>query len=171
LKEEIMPFEKVSVTLKNLESALAGESQAHVKYRYFAKIAREEGYEEVAQHFEHTADQELLHAWGHLELLIGKPNTQECLQKAIEGETYEFTTMYPEFEAGASAEGDQIALNEFRNQITESAEHAEQFKAVLAKAQKRFAALKRVEQRHANAYTQVLDAVVAGQFDVTGEAQ
>lgn len=154
-----MPFEKVSTTLKNLESALAGESQAHIKYRYFAKIAREEGYEEVAKHFEHTADQELLHAWGHLELLIGKPSTRECLEKAIEGETYEFTTMYPEFEAGASAEGNQIALNEFRNQIVESAEHAEQFKAVLAKAEKRFAALKKIEERHANAYRNKLDSI------------
>jgi rubrerythrin len=154
-----MPFEKVSTTLKNLESALAGESQAHVKYRYFAKIAREEGYEEVAKHFEHTADQELLHAWGHLELLIGKPSTKECLEKAIEGETYEFTVMYPEFEEGANAEGNQIALNEFRNQITESAEHAEQFKAVLAKAQKRFAALKKIEERHANAYRNKLDSI------------
>ena len=129
-----MPFDKVSTTLKNLESALAGESQAHIKYRYFARIAREEGYEEVAQHFEHTADQELLHAWGHLELLIGRPTTRECLQKAIEGETYEFTTMYPEFEASAKAENNKIAAYEFSNQITESAEHAEQFKAVLAKA-------------------------------------
>ena len=41
---------KMSNTLKNLESALAGESQAHIKYRYFAKIAREEGFEEVAKH-------------------------------------------------------------------------------------------------------------------------
>lgn len=154
-----MPFEKVSTTLQNLESALAGESQAHIKYRYFARIARAEGYEEIAQHFEHTADQELQHAWGHLELLIGKPSTQECLKKAIEGETYEFTVMYPEFEASASAEGNQIALNEFRNQIVESAEHAEQFKAVLAKAEKRFSALKRVEARHANAYKQVLESL------------
>jgi len=85
----------MSITIKNLESALAGESQAHIKYRYFAKIARAEGFEDVARHFEHTADQELLHAWGHLELLIGKPTTKECLQKAIDGETYEFTHMYP----------------------------------------------------------------------------
>ena len=77
----------MSITIKNLESALAGESQAHIKYRYFAKIAREAGHEEVAKHFEHTANQELLHAWGHLELLIGKPDTKECLELAIEGET------------------------------------------------------------------------------------
>jgi len=151
-----MPFEKLSVTLQNLESALAGESMAHVKYRYFAKIAREEGFEDVAKHFEHTADQEILHAWGHLELLIGKPSTKECLEKAIEGETYEFTTMYPGFESGAKAENNQIALNEFRNQITESAEHAEQFKQVLAKAEKRFAALTKIEKRHAEAYQQKL---------------
>ena len=149
----------MSATMKNLESALAGESMAHIKYRYFAKLARAEGFEDVAKHFEHTADQEILHAWGHLELLIGKPSTKECLEKAIEGETYEFTTMYPGFEADAKAENNQIALNEFRNQIVESTEHAEQFKAVLAKAEKRFAALKRVEERHAAAYQDKLNSV------------
>ena len=41
----------MSITLKNLESALAGESMAHIKYRYFAKIARDEGYEDIAKHF------------------------------------------------------------------------------------------------------------------------
>ena len=102
----------MSITLSNLESAFAGESQAHTKYRYFAKIAREEGFEEVAKHFEHTADQELLHAWGHLELVIGKPTTKECLDLAIEGETYEFTTMYPNFKADAESEGNVEAVEE-----------------------------------------------------------
>ena len=149
----------MSITLKNLESALAGESMAHIKYRYFAKIAMEEGHEDIARHFWNTADQELQHAWGHLELLIGKPSTKECLEKAIEGETYEFTTMYPKFEENARAENNQIALNEFRNQITESAEHAEQFKQVLIKAEKRFAALTKIEKRHAAAYQQKLEAL------------
>lgn len=149
----------MSITIKNLESALAGESQAHIKYRYFAKIAREEGYEDVAKHFEHTADQELLHAWGHLELLIGKPSTKECLQKAIDGETYEFTTMYPEFKRDAEIEGNQEAIREAVHQIAESQTHAEEFRAVLAKAEKRFAALKKVEERHANAYKQVLEVL------------
>jgi rubrerythrin len=149
----------MSLTLKNLESALAGESMAHIKYRYFAKIAREEGFEEVAQHFEHTADQEILHAWGHLELLIGKPNTKECLQKAIEGETYEYTVMYPEFEAVARKDGNEMAAREAQQQIAESREHAEQFLAVLEKAQRRFAALAKVERRHAAAYQQVLEAM------------
>ena len=146
----------MSATLKNLESALAGESMAHIKYRYFAKIAREEGFEDVAKHFEHTADQEIKHAWGHLELLIGKPSTKECLQKAIDGETYEYTEMYPKFEEDAEREGKEDAMLEARLQIAESKEHAEQFAAVLAKAEKRFAALKKVEERHANAYKQVL---------------
>jgi rubrerythrin len=152
----------MSITIKNLESALAGESQAHIKYRYFAKIAREEGYEEVAKHFEHTADQEILHAWGHLELLIGKPDTKKCLELAIEGETYEFTTMYPNFLANAEIEKNAQASVEFVGQIAESKEHADQFKqklAVLEKAEKRFAALAKVEKRHAEAYQKILETV------------
>lgn len=149
----------MSVTLQNLESALAGESMAHIKYRYFAKIAREEGFEEVAKHFEHTADQEILHAWGHLELLIGKPSTKECLEKAIEGETYEFTQMYPKFVTDANLEQNPLARKEFDEQIAESKEHAEQFAAVLAKAEKRFAALAKVEKRHAEAYQKVKESL------------
>jgi rubrerythrin len=149
----------MSITIKNLESALAGESQAHIKYRYFAKIAREEGYEDIAQHFEHTADQELLHAWSHLELLIGKPSTRECLEKAIEGETYEFETMYPEFRRAAEHEGNARAVIEADHQIAESQEHAEQFKSVLARAEKKFAALAKIEARHAAAYQSRLETL------------
>jgi rubrerythrin len=132
---------------------------AHTKYRYFAKLARAEGFEDVAKHFEHTADQELLHAWGHLELLIGKPSTKECLEKAIEGETYEFTEMYPEFKRAAEHEGNVMASLEAQHQIAESKEHAEQFQEVLKKAEKRFAALLKVEKRHAEAYQEVWEAV------------
>jgi hypothetical protein len=150
----------MSTTLKNLESALAGESMAHIKYRYFARIAREEGHEDIAQHFEHTAYQELKHAWGHLELLIGEVDTEQCLNKAIAGETYEYTEMYPQFEAIAQAEGDLKSVSEFRDQAEESREHSEEFKAILAKAEKRFAALKRVEERHAAAYQQQLEILL-----------
>jgi rubrerythrin len=149
----------MSATLKNLESALAGESMAHIKYRYFAKIAREEGFEDVAKHFEHTADQEIKHAWGHLELLIGKPSTKECLQKAIDGETYEYTEMYPQFHAIAEREGELQAAKEAKEQIAESKQHADEFKKVLELAEKRFAALQKVEQRHADAYKKVLEAL------------
>ena len=149
--------EQKSVTLANLESALAGESMAHIKYRYFAKIAREEGFEDVAKHFEHTADQEIKHAWGHLELLVGKPTTKECLELAIAGETYEFTEMYPQFEQIAKAEHNIEAVKEFNEQGRESNQHAQEFKELLIKASKRFNALKKVEERHANAYKQVLE--------------
>jgi len=149
----------MSLTIKNLESALAGESMAHIKYRYFAKLARDEGFEEVAQHFEHTADQEIKHAWGHLELLIGKPDTRKCLELAIEGETYEFTTMYPEFRRAAEHENNARAVAEATHQIDESKQHAEQFQKVLALAEKRFAALAGVEKRHAQAYQQKLESL------------
>jgi rubrerythrin len=149
----------MSITIKNLEAAFAGESQAHVKYRYFAKMARAQGHEDVALHFEHTADQELLHAWGHLELLVGKPDVKQCLEMAIAGETHEFTTMYPTMQAEAIAEGNTAAATEAADQTAESKQHAEEFAAVLAQAQRRFTALAKVEQRHAAAYTQVLEAL------------
>ena len=149
----------MDTTLENLQSALAGESMAHIKYRYFAKLARAEGFEEIAKHFEHTADQEILHAWGHLELLVGKPTTKRCLELAIEGETYEFTEMYPKFELQARMEGHQQWLKEIKDNIDESKVHAEQFQDLLVKAEKRFSALKRVEEKHANAYKKQLETL------------
>jgi rubrerythrin len=147
----------MSQTMQNLADAFAGESQAHTKYRYFAKIAREEGNEEIAKHFEHTADQEILHAWGHLELMIKKPTTKECLQMAIDGETYEFEIMYPNFKETAEFEGELVFANEANMQIQESKEHAEEFKELLTKAEKRFSALAKIEKRHAQAYQQKLE--------------
>ena len=149
----------MDTTLENLQSALAGESMAHIKYRYFAKLARAEGFEDIAKHFEHTADQEILHAWGHLELLVGKPTTKRCLELAIEGETYEFTEMYPKFELQARMEGHQQWLKEIKDNIDESKVHAEQFQELLVKAEKRFSALKKVEEKHANAYKAKLEAL------------
>jgi len=145
----------MSVTIKNLEAAFAGESQAHVKYRYFAKLAREQRYEEVAKHFEHTAEQEVKHAWGHLELLVGTPNVNDSLQMAIDGETYEYTEMYPKMYDEAIAEGNDQAAKEAQNQIQESVEHAEEFKKVLELAAKRFKALQGAEKVHASKYQQM----------------
>ena len=81
------------------------------------------------------------------------------MQKAIEGETYEFTTMYPEFEQMAITEGNMKAAQEAQEQIAESKEHADQFAAILAKAEKRFVALAKIEQRHAQAYQQKLETL------------
>lgn len=146
-------------TLQNLEAAFAGESMAHIKYLYFARIAREHGDEEVAKHFEHTASQEVAHALGHAELLFPKStlDTRKVLELAIAGETHEYTEMYPAFHSTALEESQTAAAAEFAEQIGESIEHAQAFQAVLEKASKRFAALTKVEQRHAQAYQQVLD--------------
>ena len=150
-------------TFANLEAAFAGESMAHIKYRYFAKIAREMGDEDTAKAFEATADQEVMHAFGHLDLLYPKATLTpaKALQIAIDGETYEYTEMYPSFRKTAEAEGQVAAVAEINEQIAESKEHAAQFKATLEKAQKRFAALAKVEERHANHYKAQLAKVTA----------
>lgn len=150
-------------TIANLEAALAGESMAHIKYMYFARICREMGDEETAKAFETTAAQEVQHAFGHMDLLFPKStlNPARCLELAIEGETYEYTEMYPKFRHTAVEEQQSGAIKEFDEQIAESKEHAEQFKAVLEKAAKRFAALTKVEERHANHYRAALDRVNA----------
>lgn len=150
-------------TMANLEAAFAGESMAHIKYRYFAKIAREAGDEETALVFEETANQEVQHALGHLDLLYPKETLSpaKCLEMAIAGETYEYTEMYPGFLKTAQEEGHVSAISEIKEQITESKDHAARFEAVLAKAAKRFSALAKVEERHANQYRAVLNKISA----------
>lgn len=147
-------------TYQNLEAAFAGESMAHIKYRYFARLARAAGDEATARIFEQTADQEVMHAFGHLDLLYpaDQISPARALEIAIEGETYEYTEMYPAFRQAAVDDGNAAAAAELDAQIGESRAHAEQFKAVLDKAAKRFAALAKVEERHANHYQQALDA-------------
>ena len=148
-------------TLQNLEAAFAGESMAHIKYRYFAKVARAAGDEATARVFEETAEQEVAHAFGHLDLLYPKADMTpaKCLEIAIAGETYEYTEMYPTFRKTAEVEGHGAAVREIDEQIAESKEHAEAFKATLEKAAKRFAALARVEERHANHYRDTLGKI------------
>jgi len=147
-----------SVTIQNLESAFAGESMAHIKYLYFAKICRAQGDEESARVFENTAAQEVQHAFGHLDLLlpVSELNPAKCLELAIEGETHEYTEMYPSFRHMAMQEQNENAVREFDEQIEESREHADMFKNVLIKAEKRFAALTKVEERHAGHYRDAL---------------
>jgi rubrerythrin len=156
-------------TLANLESAFAGEAMAHIKYRYFAKLARAAGDEETALCFEQTADQEVQHAFGHLDLLYPKDQITpaKALQIAIDGETYEYTEMYPTFRKTAEVEGLVMAVKEIDEQIAESRAHAEAFAATLAKAQKRFAALAKVEERHANHYKAQLAKISASTLSVS----
>ena len=152
-----------SPTIRNLEAAFAGECMAHAKYRYFAKLCRAAGDEETASVFEATADQEILHAFGHAELLFASETMSpaKCLQYAIEGETYEYTDMYPRFRHEAMEEGRMDAAAELDEQIVESKEHARIFKTVLEKAAKRFAALAKVEEKHARHYQAQKDRIAA----------
>jgi rubrerythrin len=152
-----------SITIQNLEAAFAGESMAHIKYRYFAKLAREAGDAETAKIFEETANQEVEHAFGHLDLLYPKAKLTpaKALEIAIEGETYEYTEMYPKFRHLALEEGNAAAVKEFDQQIAESKEHAESFRRMLEKAARRFAALAKVEERHAERYKAALHQIKA----------
>ncbi|NML61571.1 rubrerythrin [Massilia sp. RP-1-19] len=158
-----MAAQNQSVTIQNLEAAFAGESMGHIKYRYFAKLARAAGAIEVAEAFEATADQAVAHAFGHLDLLYPKDEITPAmaLQIAIEGETYEYTEMYPKFRHMAVEEGNAAAVAEYDEQIEESKVHAAEFRRTLEIAAKRFAALARVEERHANHYKEALDKLNA----------
>jgi len=150
-----------SVTIKNIETAFAGKSMAHIKYMYFARICREQGDIETAKVFEETAAQEVQHAFGHLDLLYPKTGLTpaKALDIAIAGETYEYTEMYPQFRHLAEQEGNHAAVKEMDEQIGESKEHVACFQQTLAKAAKRFAALAKVEERHANHYRATLARV------------
>jgi rubrerythrin len=152
-----------SVTIQNIEAAFAGESMAHIKYLYFARIARATGDEPTARVFEETAAQEVQHAFGHLDLLYPKEQMTpaRCLEMAIAGETYEYSEMYPAFRHAAVAERNDAAVRELDEQIEESREHAARFQATLDKAARRFAALAKVEEKHAQHYRATLARVQA----------
>jgi len=108
-----------SKTLENLKDAFSGESQANRRYLYFAQKADIEGYNDVAAVFRSTAEGETGHAHGHLEFMeeggdpaTGLPigGTADNLKAAIEGETHEYTDMYPGMARTAREEGfDEIA--------------------------------------------------------------
>ncbi len=139
---------KGTQTHKNLNEAFGGESMANRRYLYFARAAKQEGLEEVAELFEETANGETGHAFGHLDWLVngeagdpatGEPlgSTEANLASAVAGETYEFTAMYPGFAKTARDEGfDEIA----------------DWMATLARA----------EKTHAGRFQKALDGVRAG---------
>jgi rubrerythrin len=105
---------KDSKTHQNLRDAFAGESQANRRYLYFARVADIEGYPEVGGLFRDTSEAETGHAFGHLDFLkkVGDPathlpigGTKENLKASAEGETYEYTQMYPGMAKTAREEG------------------------------------------------------------------
>ena len=102
---------KGSKTEQNLHTAFAGESQARNKYSYFASKARKDGYVQIANIFEETANNEKEHAKIWFKLLDGIGSTEENLRAAAEGENYEWTDMYATFAKEAKEEGfDHIAF-------------------------------------------------------------
>jgi len=145
----------MSQTIQNLHNALASESISHIKSLYFAKLAREEGFEDIASHFERTADQELHHAWDHLDLIIGKPTTKECLELAVEDATNN-CVVYPEYKKIAIGEEQINFAVEARANNEEAKEHIRQLGVILKKAELRFAALATVKEQHADAYKEKL---------------
>ena len=103
----------MSQSEQNLKDAFAGESQANRKYLAFAKQADKEGYSQVAKLFRAAAEAETVHAHTHLRTFGGINSTADNLQEAINGETYEFTSMYPEMIKTAEAEDEKKALRSF----------------------------------------------------------
>jgi rubrerythrin len=104
---------KGSKTESNLYDAFAGESQANRKYLAFADKADAEGYKQVAKLFRAAAAAETVHAHTHLRVAGGIGGTLENLQEAISGETYEFTSMYPQMIEEAKNAGFEAALRSF----------------------------------------------------------
>jgi len=128
-----------NLTLVNLMKSFAGESQARNKYEYFAKVAQKEGYRDIAEHFQRAANNEKTHAKLELTLhnrMVSESennfgNTAENLQYAIDGESYENLTMYPDFAAIAKEEGYGEAARLFTGIGKIEVEHENMFKMLL----------------------------------------
>lgn len=133
---------KGSKSLNNLKEAFAGESQANRRYLYFARQADIEGYPEIGGLFRDTSEAETGHAFGHLDFLkeVGDPvtgvpigSTEKNLHSAVEGETYEYTQMYPGFAKTAREEGYAELAEWFETLAKAEKSHAGRFARGLEK--------------------------------------
>jgi rubrerythrin len=127
---------KGSKTHDNLKAAFAGESQANRRYLYFARVADIEGYPDIGGLFRDTSEAETGHAFGHLDFLkgVGDPatdvpfgNTRDNLKSAIEGETFEYTQMYPGMAKSAREEGFEDVAEWFETLAKAERSHAGRF--------------------------------------------
>lgn len=125
----------MATTTENLKEAFAGESQANQKYRAFAKKAEKDGFINIAKLFRTTAEAERIHAEGHLKALDLIASTAENLQAAIDGETYEFTTMYPPMVEKAVSDGHK-AKTMFKFAVDAEAVHAKIYAKALEAVKK-----------------------------------
>ena len=123
---------KGSKTEKNLWIAFAGESQARNKYTYFASKAKKDGYVQISQIFEETANNEKEHAKLWFKALSGIGSTEENLLAAAEGENYEWTEMYKEFAKTAKEEGFLELAAQFEGVAAIEARHEERYRKLLA---------------------------------------
>lgn len=123
---------KGSRTEANLMAAFAGESQARNKYTYYAAKAKNDGYEQIADIFSKTADNEKEHAEIWFKQLHGGsiPETAENLLDAAAGENYEWTEMYKEFERVANEEGFAQIAALFKMVGAIEKEHERRFKTL-----------------------------------------
>lgn len=122
---------KGSKTEANLMTAFAGESQARNKYTYFASKARKDGYEQIAEIFEETANNEREHAKMWFKELKGIGTTKENLLHAALGENYEWTEMYEKFAEEAEEEGFIELANKFRKVAAIEKTHEERYRKLL----------------------------------------
>ena len=122
---------KGTKTEQNLIEALKGESVARNKYTYFASKAKKEGYVQMAQIFEDTANNEKEHAKIWFKLLSGISSTKENLEDCIKGENYEHTSMYPEFAKTAREEGFNDIAKLFEEVADIEKEHEKRYKKLL----------------------------------------
>ena len=129
--------------------SFAGESQARMRYTYFASVAKKEGYEQISAIFTETADQEKEHAkrffkfleGGNVEITAAFPagiigTTAQNLKSAAEGEHEEWTEMYPAFAEIAEKEGFAGIADVFRNIAKAEAGHEERYRALLSRVEK-----------------------------------
>ncbi len=118
-------------TEKNLQAAFAGESQARNKYTYFSSVAKKEGYEQIAELFLKTANNEKEHAKMWFKELNGIGDTAANLEAAADGENYEWTDMYEEFAKTAEEEGFKALAFKFRAVAAIEKMHEERYRALL----------------------------------------
>jgi rubrerythrin len=116
-----------------LKEAFAGESQANRKYLAYAAKADQEGYSQVARFFRAAAEAETIHAHNHLRALKAIKGTKDNLIDAVQGETHEFTKMYPEMIAAARAEGNKAAEQSFSYANEVEKVHAQLYQKLLDK--------------------------------------
>ena len=123
---------KGSKTEKNLMTAFAGESQARNKYTYFASVAKKEGYEQIAEIFTKTADNEKEHAKLWFKALGELGDTAKNLAAAAAGENYEWTDMYATFAKEAAEEGFAELAARFAAVAAVEKTHEERYRKLLS---------------------------------------